>query len=719
MLFQRAMQSNYQLSANGGSENIKYYAGIGYTDQEGVAVGTNWDRFSGRANVDFKLNEKLSMGTSVDVTLSQNNQFENEANIFTRGAFIAPTGRDYFADGTPGHGNNANLANPLWVAYTRDNDRRNMRTNFGLRGDWEIAKGLHFKPSASYFVHNYSRDYFEYANFYNTQRPAIAERDRAYSWQYDMLLSYHRVFAEDHEFSFLAGFSDLFIADDNVMVAARGASTDHVPTLNAGPEITNGTSTKTEERLIGYFGRVNYGYLDKYLLELNIRRDGSSKFGRGSQIGYFPSGSAGWIMSNESFMQGIANTISHLKLRASYGITGNNDIGRYIAQGNYNASNRYGGNAGIRAVAMPNPLLRWEKTASFDVGFDMRLFKKHPIDIAFDYYNRRSDDLLFDLQLPRETGFDVLQTNIGSVMYKGYEVSISTNNVNNGHFSWSTDFNIAYNTNEVLKLPERLGVDKNRINGIIFADGTGVGGIAVGERLSPLVGFRVDRILDSPEEAANAMFDELAYGYSPDDERQVIGRKFAGDFEWMDHDGDGRITDRDQYVLGYEEPTTTGGLTNTFKYKNVDLTIFVDFALGHSIMDLARGWSNGIGARDISPTTDILNAWKEPGDAAKTDHPRVVFHDPQGQRNHTRENSYYTYRADFLCLRDIRIGYTLPSMLMSKVGIKRARIHVAANNLYYFTKYPGFSPERGGIIQHNQGSYPSFRTIVFGLNVGL
>ncbi|MCU0457791.1 MAG: TonB-dependent receptor [Bacteroidales bacterium] len=718
-LFQRAMQVNYYLSASGGTDKITYFTGVGYTKQEGVAVGTQYDRWTVRNNIKYAVNDKISLTSNYDHSFSRTNQFENEANLFTRGAFNAKTIRDYFPDGTPGWGNNATLANPLWVNYTRINDRTFQRSTIGLSGDWEIIPNLHFRPSGNYYTEHYTRDYFEKLHNFNTQRPGEAERDQSQRWQYEMLLTYDLKKIGKHDLSVLAGYSNLYIEDQDVSAEAYGAPTDNIPTLNVSPVPTSAFSSFSEERLISYFGRLLYNYDDKYLLTASIRNDGSSRFGAENKFALFPSFSAGWIVSGEPFMSGVDNLISFLKVRATYGQTGNNDIGRYASQGTYAATFPYGGSAGIRATAMPNLALRWEKTTQYDVGFDLHLFPKENIEMSFDYYYKRSDDLLFSKQLPRETGFNSVEMNIGSVAYNGFEFLVSTKNIRTKNFSWITDFNIAYNTNKVLELPDREGIDKNRVNGIIFPDGTGVGGIAEGEKLNSIIGWQVAFLIDNDEQASAALYDERAAGYDPITKKATKGKKFPGDFEWVENWEDGKISDLDQFVLGYEVPHTTGGMTNTFAFKGIQLNIFTDFAIGHSICDMARAWLNGVGARQVQPTTDVLDAWKEPGDAARTMQPKILFHDPSAQQNHTRNNSYYTYRADFICIREVTLGYDIPERITSRVGLKRVKTYVAGNNLHYFTKYPGFSPEVGGEIRHNGGKYPTFRTVVFGLNIGL
>lgn len=370
---------------------------------------------------------------------------------------------------------------------------------------------------------------------------------------------------------------------------------------------------------------------------------------------------------------------------------------------------------------MPNQGLRWEKTTQYAAGLDLSFFSKEKVQLFMDYYYKRSDDLLISMQLPRETGFGSIDQNIGSVAFWGYEMVLSSKNFSKKDFFWNTDFNISYSLNEVLKLPYREGIDKNRINGVVFPDGTGVGGLAEGERLGQVIGFKVDFLIDNQQQADNALFDNSAAGFDPVTRKATKGRKFPGDFEWVENYVDGTINNYDQHVIGYEIPHTTGGLTNTFGFKGLEINIFTDFAIGHTINDAHRAALNGNSVgRSMIPTTDLLQAWKEPGDAAKTNEPRVLFHDPSEQNNRTRNSDYSSYRGDFLCIREITAGYNIPEKLVGKIGVKSLKAYVAGNNLHYFTKFRGYSPDiKGGRYGHQNGLYPAFRTVVFGLNLGL
>lgn len=722
-LFRVAQQANYNLTARGGTEKIKYAASLGYTDQEGVAIGTGYERVNGRVNLDFEAHKKLRFGTQVDVSHSVTDKFANaggnqtEGDIFTRGALNAPTLRARFPDGTPGWGTNGTLANPEWVLATRDAQSKRTIGTFGVNAKWDILEGLSLRGNTFVQMTLNTFDYFEKAHVFDQSRKAAAERNIATTRQSELLLNYKKTFGANHNFDFLLGMTDLALRSDNAGLAGYGGATDKVPTLNGAPTKTEANTQRSEERLISHFARINYDFDKKYMLSASIRRDGSSKFGSGNRFGLFPSASAGWMVSSEDFFPST-NAVDFLKLRASYGVTGNNDIGRYVAQGVYQAGYVYGGNAATSPTEMPNTALTWEKTTQIDAGIDIGLLSQGQLELSADVYSRRTDALLFTVQLPRESGFSSVEQNVGSVEYKGIELGLTSRNITRGDFSWVTRFNFAYNINEVIKLPYREGIDKNRINGTILPDGTGFGGIAEGERLGSLIGYKVDFLIDNEEQAEAARYDERANGYDPYTGALIAkGKKFPGDFEWKDRDGDNRITDFDRFVLGYEEPTTTGGLTNEFRYRNFSLNIFVDYAAGHTIIDGVESWMDGNGARRVATTRNVLDAWQKPGDAAHTKQPRSEYHDQNHQGN-LRESDFYAYKGDYICIRNVSLTYNFPQSLLNN-RVRNLELFATGNNLHYFTEYKGPNPERGGSFSHQEGRYPVFRTFTVGARLGL
>lgn len=518
-----------------------------------------------------------------------------------------------------------------------------------------------------------------------------------------------------HSLSAMIGFSYMYTDHLRSDIQASGASSDKVTTINAAPDLIHSSTNITEEALLGAFGRVMYDYDEKYLFSATFRADGSSRFAEENRWGFFPGGSAAWVISEEPLIQRI-NAISLLKLRASYGLTGNNSVGLYDAYGVYNLSQSYAGNAGIRATTMPNQSLQWETTRQLDVGLDLGLFNDR-IVLGTDYFHKLTDDLLFTVPLPNTTGFNNIIQNVGQVKYEGFEVEVTSTNVQTDRFSWTSDLTLGYVQNEVVKLPDN-GVEKNRIGGWVDVNGNRFGGIAEGEPLARIYAPKVSHIIQTPEQLENAHYDESSSGWSPDDGSFVTGRKNLGDYDWVDRDGDGRITDADKFNVGNAIPHTTGGLTNTFQYNKWSLNIVFDWAIGHSIMDRAYLWTFlGNFQNNFAMSRELLdNSWQEPGDTnVKYARWQPVEHQ---LNNNFRNSDMFVYKADYLAVREITLGYDFSPNLAQRIGAQNINVYASANNLHYFTRVKGVSPEFG--TSNTRGSnkgYPMVRKVTFGLEI--
>lgn len=722
VLLRRAWEQNYSLTASGGTDNLLYSGGIGYTNTEGIAIGSQWERFSGRINVDFYARENLKLATNVNTTLSQTNTYQNFNHMFGRSLWLAPTSRIYMEDGSYAHGYNATYTNPLWFNDVHHFQDERRRTQLGTALTWDVnqIQGLRGTVRANYYIHQNEHERFEKANIYDSSRDTRWNLNDRRKKQVDGFLNYTRTFANAHNINLMAGGS--YETDDllRVRVRASGGASDLIRTLNAAPEMLQAYTDEEGEAMLGAFSRIAYNYDDKYLLSASIRRDASSRFAPGNRTGYFPAGSAGWVVSEESFFPDLP--VSMFKLRASYGQTGNVVSGLYTPFGEYSVGRDYGGQAGTYVVDMPNFSLQWETTTQRDIGLDVGLFRDRVV-MTFDVYDRITRNLLFNTPLPRETGFNNIQQNVGSVKYYGWEFEIKSQIIENSQFQWDLDFNISYNMNKVLSLPDN-GRAQNRIGGVYNpATGVGVGGIAEGERLGAIIGYESAFIIDNWEQADNAHFDELASGYDPETGQYSPGRKFPGDMEWVDQTGDGRITQYDQVVLGYNLPHTWGGFTNNFSYGNFSLSMHLDFAIGHSILDETRrrGDANAIGGA-ATPTTDMLHAWREEGDyaAGRAKMPRLDWHDARHQGNHHRDHDRVVHRGDYLSIREVALTYQVPQSISNMFGISRSSVYIQGQNLHYFTGYPVFNPEFEG-RNHNYGGnmaeFPIPRKIIGGISM--
>lgn len=716
LIYRKALWQNYYVGIDGGTESIRYAASIGYTDDFGVAIGTGYTRFSSRANTDIRISDKLSLTTGFDFSRTLSEEYDNQMNVIARGLSSPPTQRIYNDDGTPTPGYNATSPNPVWYDFTRDQSAKDNRLALYGKLNYQVTDALRANVDVSYYNHVGQSDYFEKAHQFNGLRPTKSSFSELGRTKLDAYFSYVKSFEDKHTLSAMAGYSYQLYNKKSLSAAVSGASSDKVPTLSAGPTKTDADSGFEKEVLIGYFGRFSYDYLKKYMFTATFREDASSRFAKGNQWGFFPGASVGWMISEESFMKELP-VVSNLKLRASYGQTGNNSIGLYDAQGKYSTDTKYDGNAGIRPSSMPNRELTWETSTQLDAGFELGLLKNR-VSLSADYFNKITDDLLFSKELPNTSGFSSVQTNIGKVRFRGFDLELSTVNIQNKNFQWESKLTWSYVKNKVLELPEN-GRDRNRIGGITLPDGTAFGGTAEGEPLYRYYGFMVDGILETSEAAASARYDDKAKGWSTTDRRSVKGRKSVGDYEWMDRNADNNITNLDQFELGVTVPHTTGGLNNSFSYKNFNLSVFVDWALGHSINDNAfmRYFMNTF-ANNYTLVDEVKKTWKQPGDQTK--YARFTANDPDdGNANFSRTSDVFNYKGDYLCIREVSLQYNVSSKLISKWGIYGLTVTLSGNNLHYFSAVNGISPEVGASTTYNKDyyNYPPIRRYAIGVKV--
>ncbi len=720
LLYRNTSWQNYYVGLDGGNQILRYAGSTGYTKDDGVALGTNYGRFTARGKIDVNIAKKLTFNTMFDYSNTLSSEFENQMNVIARGLATPPTQKIYYDNGRPTPGYNATSPNPVWWDFTRDIENKDKR--FSLSGglDYQVLESLKAQVVISNFSHTTNYSYFEKAHEFSGLRTTKQSNGQLDRLKFDGLLNYSKTFSEIHNLNAMVGYSYQQTDNSNFSAAVNGASSDKVPSLSAGPNKTNADSDKWSQVLIGYFGRLNYSYKQRYLLMGTFRYDGSSLFARENRWGFFPGISAGWIISEEEFFKG-QNVINYLKLRSSFGQTGNNNIGLYDALGRYVADVRYDGNAGIRASIMPNRDLKWETSTQFDLGLDFNVWDNR-LSFQVDYFNKITDNLLFSMDLPNTSGFTNVQTNVGKVKFHGFDFEVSSQNVKGENFTWDSKLTWSYVKNKVLKLPDN-GRDKNRIGGIQLANGSAFGGTAEGESLYRYYGYQVDHILQTKEDAANALYDESARGWDPEDGKSIKGRKMPGDYEWVDKDGDGVISSKDQFELGVTVPHTTGGLQNTFTYKAFSLNVFVDWALGHSINHNAymRYFMNTF-ANNYTLVEEVKNTWKQPGDNSQ--YARFTANDPDvGNSNFSRTSSAFNYKGDYLALREITFLYNLSENLVKKIGVSNLQVAVSGQNLMYFWagSGKGISPEVGTSSTYSGSyfNYPAIRRYSLGLKLTL
>lgn len=721
LMFRSAPMQSYNLSyASPLKNNTSFYVSGGYFNQEGIIEKSGYERFTLLTNINSQLTEKLNLDLRLAPTLSNNNKQPANAPYFARppgiiysGLVHSPVVKPYNEDGTINQTNNqshlgggtTSASNPLAITQAVDDELFQFQNQASLGLSYAITPALTFKTFAGSYINIFNRDYYQANSLLfreaitgvsNAQ--ASASTNINYLW--DNTLNYEKEIG-DHYVNAIAGYS---IQRDKInisQVLANNFPDDQVQTISGG-QVYGGTSIEEEWSLVSGFLRGTYSYKDKYLFTGTIRSDKSSRFGKDNQTGYFPSFSLGWRLHEEDFMSSIA-AISELKLRLSWGETGNFEIPNYGSVGllspyNYNFNGSEAN--GLIQSTIPNPNLTWEKSAQTDIGLELGMFNNR-IFLLADYYKTVTSDLLLNVSITSVSGFNTVLQNLGEVENKGFEFALSTRNFVK-EFTWNTDINFSTNKNEVLSLNEN--------NEPIFsAGGAGVRHITrVGDPIGSYYGYVVDGIYQNQEDITNSPVDTQAPKPAP------------GDLKFKDINGDGKITPDDRTATGSYFPDFTWGLTNSFTYKGFDLSILIQGVEGNEILNLTgRHLSNG--EANFNSYAVWNNRWKSEAEPGNGTIPRA---DRESGRhgNNQRPSSFQVEDGSFIRLRNVTFGFTLPESTFSKASIDKIRFYVTGNNLLTFTDYLGYNPEVSNIAGsltpgEDYGAYPLNKTIVFGVNL--
>jgi TonB-linked SusC/RagA family outer membrane protein len=717
MLWNTGITDNYNASVNGGGENANYNVSLGYVNQEGIFVGTDYKRYNVLGNFGFKVTNNFKLDAMVNYQNVIPSYVESYTNDLVRATRITPLIRIFRDDGTPTFGEVTSTRNRFHTLKYDDTRVNTERIISRLAGDVTIIKGLHFRPAVSYVLDDYRNMLFRKAYpgsvQLSTTRQKYENTNNMRQLMVDQILQYDHSFG-DHNLSVLAGFNYTREQGSEIVVGSQRATNDYVYSIEEpttaivnGQTVTNVTdlnTTLTEKKSASYFGQFSYDYDNKYLVSGSLRYDGFSYFASGNKYATFPSLSVGWNVHNESFWH--VNYVNALKLRASWGAAGLNDLKLGDTYGNYTGTT-YAQTSGIVRTNLANPNLKWESTQTTDLAVDAA-FLQNRITLTVDFYNKLTKNRLASKPLPLEGPFASIVYNNGTLRNRGVEVELSATVLKYKEFTWKTNFSFAFNRTVVVDLPDN-GRDKNRQNGgVVYDPGSKsekeVGGIAEGERPYGLYAFKVDGIFSTDAEAAAWGKKDLMASPSG----QLVG-KHAGDYIWADLNGDNVIDSRDMIFMGYRAPDKIGGMQNTFTYKNLTLRFAVDYAIGHVISNgaLARSLGQGRAFNEGAPAEALGgDIWKQPGDVGKK-YARFSFADYDfGQRNYIRQvttvgtnNSYGVdvstmfEKGDFLAFREIYLGYEIPKELVKKAHLAGLNVFGSIYNIGYLTKYKGVNPE--------------------------
>ena len=730
----RGLEQTYNLSVAGGNENANYFVSGGYDKEEGIMVDNYFERYSLRANADFKIGKYIRIGESLLVSRTRENPTNNDGGdlltIF-RAIPIMPvrdpdnafggwgTAPSYFQGPNP-------LANELQNHILETANR----LNGNVYAEIEPLEGLTLRGSVGVNVRAFRREEFSEAFNYGALSNSLNSLEHRSSddesLNTNLVLTYTKSIGK-HDFTVLGGYERFQQDELDFAADAQDFPVNYARSFGLAAGAVNITRRNTiadQYRLESLFGRINYTFANRYLLTANVRRDGSSRFGPDFQYGVFPSVSVGWRIIEEDFMQG-ASFLSDLKLRASYGILGSDRIDDYIFARTYtntrstyafDATGQAGGTKqrGYYLRRFPNEQVKWEEVVQTDIGLDAS-FLEGRFNVTADYYIKTTNDMLIGVQLPLSFGVsrersipEGTEVNIGSVENRGFELAL---NYRESIGDWNFDItaNSAWNRNEVQQLEEGLRIP-NGGGGPGYA-----GSIAlteVGQPIGYFFGLVAEGIFQDQDEI-DALNEAAPDGFYQTEETA------PGDLRYRDINNDGTIDADDRTNIGNPWPRMIYGFNANVAYKNFDLTLFFQGVQGVDLFNATKAYYRTVFS-DYNSSERVFESWTAEN---RTQHPRLIASDPNG--NFRRPSSYMVEDGSYLKLRNIQVGYSLPESLISRIGLTNARVFVNGQNLLTFTQYEGLDPELSAGNSNNTrqgidglGQYPQTRLVSAGLQIG-
>lgn len=702
-----AFAQNHNLSLVGGNQETNYGVFANYANEDGIISNSFMRRYSGRMTLESKIKPWMTVGGTMNFNHTEENRVDgsvgalNVTRMMVEAIPILPV---KFEDGTwggnadyPGMENGENPVNILnnrKDLYLRQNALGNLYANI------DLAEGLQFRTSIGYNINNLRNNFYSGRNLRllsaDQEGVANVSNTRDNYWQFENYLTYDKSFSDAHRLTAMAGIGWQQFRYFYTYAGSQGFSDDFYQwnNLGVGSRVSTPESNVYQWAMNSYFGRVNYSLLNKYLFTLTGRLDGSSKFGSSNKYAFFPSAAFAWRVAEEDFLRDSEH-ISDLKLRTSYGLTGNSEIGVYQSLANLAASTAIFGGArasGVGIGTLANPNLKWEKTAQYDIGVELALFNNR-IRLEADAYYKKTTDMLLNAPIPSSSGYTNIYKNIGNMENRGLEFTLNTDNIR-GAFEWNTSFNISFNRNKVLALGEA--------NDDIFANPNFLSNtniIRVGQPVGSFYGYVREGIWGTDEASEAARYNLL-----------------PGDVKLRDLNNDGEINEADRMIIGNGLPKFFGGFLNTFAYKNFDLTVELQFNYGNDLLNLSKATGEDrIG--QVNSYATVLDAW------TPTNQQSMVA-------EHRPASSYYTMNIDtrwvedgsFLRGKNLLLGYTLPTNALQRIHAERIRVFASLQNFFVATTYSGYDPEvttYGDAFA--QGieffGYPKPMTVMLGLNL--
>ena len=688
-IFRTAPMQKVNLSMLGGNQKISHATSLGYYTQDGIMKNSSYNRLSLQSNISSKIVSNVTVRANVNLS-AENRRTQPVGTVIQNAMRILPSipiqdENGEYAGPTGNAEWNGNALNPVAIINEQNYRMKGFRMLSNISLEWEIIKGLKFKTTGGAELgYDYNNSYIPKYKWgmnesKNTMQTVSSAYEQLYLW--DNTLNYDKSFGK-HRINAMVGTSYQEYKKESVSASGSGRASELTTELDNATKATDVGGNSLRWALMSYMARLHYSYDDRYLVTATFRADGSSKFGKDNRFGYFPSFAAAWNIGNESFMQSV-KPISQLKLRVGYGQTGNQNIGAYAfadklsVNGVYNFGSQRGFESNLVNLIYPyllsNPSVKWEAVEQYNVGVDIG-FLKNRIVANLDFYVKNTRDMLTKKPVPQTSGTSLEQAdwppvNIGKVLNRGFEFTINTKNFV-GEFKWETNLNMSFNHNEVVSIggPEILN---------------GVSLIREGQPINSFYGYKLGGVYQTLDE---------------------------GDMWFVDVDGNGEINDLDRTVIGNPSPDCIFGFNNTFSYKNFDLSIFFQGALGNQVWNGVRASHESMNST-YNQLASTLERWT--GEGTSSSMPRAIYADPN---NNSRASTRWLENGSYAKLKNLTFGYTLPENWTDRAKVKALRLYVSFDNLCTITNYSGLDPEVG-LSGLDYGVYPSARTYMFGVSV--
>ena len=716
-IFRNAPQSNTQGSISGGNEKSRYYIAGSYFNQDGIVIGSNFNRITGRVNLDNYLSDNLKLTISANYNQTGSNRLNNDNNIYGVVSASVLEGSHipvYNADGTYARDPNSSVENPVAAALLPDINYTESRLVANAALEWKIIEGLYAKASLGTDAINY-RDFRFYPSNSNAGAGVGGQATEGYTRVTDLInentLRYTTNF-DKLKVDLLGGISFQNEKLNTIFSQGEKFPGNTIRTLDAASVKKNILSNATQYGINSYFGRIGLAWNNKYIISATVRADGSSRFGTDNQFGVFPAISGAWNISEEPFMKGIKNIISTLKIKGGWGKRGSSDVGNFASRGLIGAGFNYNQAPGLAPVQLANNALSWEQREDYSGGLEIG-FMNDRLTISVEPYKAYISQVLLQTPIAATTGFTSLAANKAKMENTGIDFSFKAVTVDTKIFRWSTTINIATQSNIVTDYP----------SGQAFGFASW---LEKGYSIGSFRGYQVAGIFQTQAEID--ALDKAAKEKNGASALYQNSQTRPGDIKFKDINGDGVVNSLDQTILGNALPTWYGGISNEISVNipNVgrfDLSALLSGSFGNKIFNFTRAFSEGMNSV-FGQTDAVLNRWTPTN--TNTDIPRAAYSDPNNNR---RNSDRWVEDGSYVRLRSVTLAYTLPQSLFNKIGVQNIRVYASAYNIWTSTKYKGFDPEvstfsegvganANAAIGTDFLTYPQAKSVIFGLSVG-